>query len=162
MSGNTHRKKSNMEVYKICPKCKENKNMNQYNRGNVMGFFHWCRACQNAYNRGRYVGVIPRKYYTHTKNGNRKFRVRNYKLYHKYGIIYEEYEDMYLAVCGHCQICGRYREVLNVDHNHSTGEIRGLLCSSCNTDIGRIFENPKYPNQLSNIIKYLGITVEAG
>lgn len=37
-----------------------------------------------------------------------------------------------------CQICGRGDRKLVVDHDHNTGEIRGVLCHSCNTAIGKL------------------------
>lgn len=35
-----------------------------------------------------------------------------------------------------CEICGRHKAKLVVDHNHYTGKIRGRLCYSCNTALG--------------------------
>lgn len=60
-----------------------------------------------------------------------------------YGLTLEEYEDMYLAVAGHCQICGRHKDQLHVDHNHDTGEVRGLLCNRCNTALGLLQDSPE-------------------
>lgn len=38
---------------------------------------------------------------------------------------------------GECAICGEYRgEDLVVDHDHRTGELRGLLCQECNIGLG--------------------------
>jgi len=52
-----------------------------------------------------------------------------------YGISEEEYKLLYEAQGGRCAICrkatGAARR-LAVDHNHKTGEIRGLLCKPCN------------------------------
>lgn len=59
-----------------------------------------------------------------------------------YGITTEEYEDMYLAVTGHCQICGEYWDILAVDHDHETGKVRGLLCQQCNRGIGIFQDDP--------------------
>lgn len=59
---------------------------------------------------------------------------RNSYLKRKYGITEEQYEELLLAQAGKCAIClckPRTRR-LAVDHNHKTGEIRGLLCSRCN------------------------------
>ncbi len=49
----------------------------------------------------------------------------------------EQYELLKARAAGCCEICGisettQYRQMLGVDHCHSTGRIRGLLCSSCN------------------------------
>jgi len=37
----------------------------------------------------------------------------------------------------HCELCGR-TENLVIDHNHSTGNIRGILCSTCNNALGAV------------------------
>ena len=58
-----------------------------------------------------------------------------------YGITQDEYDAMYENQGGVCAICGGVnanRRTLGVDHNHTTGKIRGLLCHACNTGIGHL------------------------
>lgn len=54
----------------------------------------------------------------------------------KYGITLEQYEHLYRAQEGRCAVCKRtaetFRHRLSVDHDHKTGEVRGLLCVHCN------------------------------
>lgn len=45
--------------------------------------------------------------------------------------------------CAICQVQPRLSDALVVDHNHATGETRGLLCSSCNTGIGHLGDHPE-------------------
>lgn len=63
----------------------------------------------------------------------------------KYGITTEQYEKMLAAQHQGCKICGisseEHGRFLSVDHCHTTGKIRGLLCHSCNTAIGLLKEN---------------------
>jgi len=69
-----------------------------------------------------------------------------------YGITQLDYERIYSMQGGKCAICGKEETArackssrpkrLSVDHNHKTGEIRGLLCNRCNTAIGHLQENP--------------------
>jgi len=66
------------------------------------------------------------------------FWQRNLK--NKYGITVTDYERMLAEQGGLCAIC-RGQETragfqLGVDHDHATGSVRGLLCTSCNTAIG--------------------------
>ena len=55
-----------------------------------------------------------------------------------YGITAEEYQAIYEAQGGKCAICQRAtgrNKKLSVDHDHKTGEVRGLLCTPCNRDV---------------------------
>lgn len=50
---------------------------------------------------------------------------------------------------GGCKICHAKQAIPNnarafhVDHDHSTGEIRGLLCQACNSSLGRFNDDPE-------------------
>lgn len=75
-------------------------------------------------------------------------QARRYKKIHhlkKYGLTLECYEQMGVAQDGRCDICGeqpRGAEVLCVDHDHETSQIRALLCRRCNAAIGLMKEDP--------------------
>lgn len=66
-------------------------------------------------------------------------RVNSRRLRYNYNISMGEYEEMLEEQGGLCKICrgtnadGRR---LTVDHNHSTNQIRGLLCTKCNLGLG--------------------------
>jgi hypothetical protein len=65
------------------------------------------------------------------------------KLFRRYGITPEQFDDM--ARYG-CNICHRDRCVsgrnLSVDHCHETGKVRGTLCGPCNRGIGLFGDDP--------------------
>jgi hypothetical protein len=65
----------------------------------------------------------------------------------KYGISQEQFEEMLARQCGVCAICSRKEESkrgrLFVDHCHSTGVVRGLLCSRCNSGLGNFRDSPE-------------------
>lgn len=70
------------------------------------------------------------------------------RLLQKYGITIEEYEALYEAQDGLCAICGETPESdrwnrLAVDHCHETGQVRGLLCGSCNRALGSFKDDPE-------------------
>lgn len=70
---------------------------------------------------------------------------RAHALRRKYGLTVEAYEQMKSARDGCCDICKepeRQNKDLAVDHCHSTGKVRGLLCSNCNTGIGKLRDDP--------------------
>ncbi len=68
------------------------------------------------------------------------------------GITYDEYEKMFEFQKGKCAICNEPERCLSrdgftikrlcLDHNHKTGNIRGLLCHDCNTGIGKFKDDP--------------------
>ena len=74
---------------------------------------------------------------------NRHKHIDKYRAYHlkkTYNITEEDFQEMLLKQEGKCLICGKsHKEAsrgLHIDHDHSTGKIRGLLCSKCNGSLG--------------------------
>lgn len=59
---------------------------------------------------------------------------------------------MRTAQNGRCLICGEGSRRLEIDHCHTTGRVRGLLCIYCNTGLGRFKDNPAL---LARAIAYL-------
>lgn len=95
------------------------------------------------YNRIHKIELAERrKIYNQTEK--EKFNRHRRSLKNKYGITLKQYDEMFeqqnevCAICGGININGRR---LGVDHNHKTGEIRALLCNSCNHIIGDAKEN---------------------
>ena len=82
----------------------------------------------------------------HRKENPRKYK--NQDLVRKYGITLEDYERMQEEQDNKCAICLKEETALNpktkeprglaVDHCHSAGKVRGLLCSLCNSAIGSL------------------------
>ena len=68
-------------------------------------------------------------------------REQNFKV--RYKISIEEYEQMLVFQNKKCQICEEPLEPKKtvVDHCHTTGNVRGLLCYNCNNAIGFLKEN---------------------
>lgn len=63
----------------------------------------------------------------------------DYKRYHRRGITKSQYALMLEAQSGLCAICfcqPQFSQSLVIDHNHQTGEVRGLLCRNCNRGLG--------------------------
>ena len=67
----------------------------------------------------------------------------------KYGISFDDYENLFRLQGGVCAVCNRPETMsigrkitnLSVDHDHKTGKVRGLLCFACNTALGQLGES---------------------
>lgn len=80
--------------------------------------------------------------YSTKTNGSRRFGLR------KFGLSEEDYADMLRDQDGRCAICqtadpGGNRSFA-VDHDHETGNVRGLLCTNCNIGLGCFRDNANY------------------
>ena len=88
-------------------------------------------------------------------SGGKRIADRKSYLKRKYGMTIEQYDAMLEAQGGGCFICGRPpREdiSLHVDHDHSTGQVRGILCFCCNNALADFKEDPE---TLQKAITYL-------
>lgn len=61
------------------------------------------------------------------------------------------FEAMYFEQDGKCAIPSCPREAVSVDHCHTTGRVRGLLCQGCNVAIGFL----ETPNWVAGAQEYL-------
>lgn len=59
-----------------------------------------------------------------------------------YGLSLVEYDQMMITQDGNCAICTEKMEKPHLDHCHTTGKIRGLLCGPCNHAIGSLKDSP--------------------
>jgi len=77
-----------------------------------------------------------------------KYRRRDAFLRRTHGIGEAEYQARLAAQEHKCAICGAPPKPektfsLDVDHDHSTNEVRGLLCNACNQGLGYFKDNPE-------------------
>lgn len=73
----------------------------------------------------------------------------------KAGLSVEDYDSMF-SVVPHCAVCEtppRHKYALHIDHDHVTGRVRGLLCSACNTAIGKLGDTA---TGVHRAVEYLG------
>lgn len=82
---------------------------------------------------------------------------RNHSYLKLYGMTLDEVEQMLTLQGGLCAICQHpigysTKRGLNVDHDHITGKVRGLLCFGCNNGLGNFKDDPQ---RLAAAIKYL-------
>jgi hypothetical protein len=81
-------------------------------------------------------------------------RERGYVLKRKFGITIKQYNNLLIAQGNKCGICDKELiKRVNVDHDHATQKIRGVLCASCNVSIGLLKENIKILEKAINWVK---------
>ena len=94
---------------------------------------------------GLCVSGDGRKLASKTKCSVCVMKSREASLISNYGITFTQYQEMVEASNNKCYICGWVWRVgkkhLAVDHNHKTGEVRGLLCWSCNRGLAMFRDN---------------------
>lgn len=103
----------------------------------------WCKECRRKYKR-------TDSYKRQARNSKTAARYARYEQYRlaemkremrKYGITVEIYNALLLEQNNSCATCLRaakeFTKRLAVDHCHTTGKVRGLLCSQCNTALGK-------------------------
>lgn len=154
---------------KVCTKCKIAKSVDLFvlDKYRKDGLSCRCKDCRNTYYNNYYKNN-PEK--ALEKNKKQKENRKNFynsekgivssrkaHLKTKFGITLEEYNKLSEKQNHVCQICGKTEmnsknKVLCIDHNHNTGEIRGLLCGLCNTALGNFLDKKEL---LINAIKYL-------
>ena len=80
---------------------------------------------------------------------SRKKRNRASWLWTQYRLRPEDYEKMWEKQDKFCAICWAWPEISKpkrifpVDHDHDTGEIRGILCHACNKALGLFRDDPE-------------------
>lgn len=125
---------------KICSSCNEEKTINQFEKGRNV-----CRKCRAKQHKNRY-----------NKNPDKHIKyVINKRLKKKYNLTYDDKLNLLYKQNNQCAICKTInpgKKGWQIDHCHTTNEIRGILCSSCNLGLGLFKDNIKI---LWNAIKYL-------
>ena len=133
---------------KTCKRCFQEKPLQDFCRNSRSkdGLYSYCKPCNNEKTKAYYKSLTKEKKdeYNHRSNVKKKF-----------GLSTAEYAALLEKQGGVCAICKKTDSEgkrLAVDHCHSTGTIRGLLCGHCNTGLGKFFDNTQY---LTDAINYL-------
>lgn len=107
-----------------------------------------CRKCQSKYHAQKTINRYKQKtiYRGKYKEASRKWVLENY-----YNISVSDYDNMLKTQKERCKIC-KVKTKLVVDHCHTKGHVRGLLCNKCNRALGSFHDNIEI---LENAIQYL-------
>lgn len=120
---------------KQCTLCGEHKELSEFNKNSRYkdGYYKHCKKCHySVYGRPRHFLAT-------------------------YGLTQEDFDTLLRKQEYKCFSCGKTHkdhknDRLFVDHCHTTGKVRGLLCNNCNFALGAIKDNV---DTLKNLIKYL-------
>lgn len=149
-------------ITRVCTKCSEEKPLNAFSRSSAgrQGFHTFCKPCKAAQTRAwmkrnretlraKQRAAHAAKPALRRERGRawywaNKDRAKHAKRLHKmlryYGLTGPGYDAIFEAQGGACRICAKTPEQLGddlvVDHDHATGQVRGLLCRRCNIGLG--------------------------
>lgn len=133
----------------VCNCCKQEKSIDQFYRrkDRSSGRASICKVC-DAKRRPSRAKRNPEKHKETMRRGN-------YRRW--YGITLDDYARLLETQDGRCAICGGMDpgggfKNFSVDHDHITGQLRGLLCVSCNRGLGLFHDDPV---RLESAIQYL-------
>lgn len=106
-------------THQVCKDCNTNKPVSEFTARptSASGYLSVCKPCRNKKTR---VG-----HYTRT-----------------YGLDTAKAKELAVDRTASCEICDTVTKVV-VDHSHTTGNVRGFLCYSCNTILGLAKDNPE-------------------
>jgi len=137
---------------KKCTACETVKPLAEFEGNRKMRMLRGSR-CRKCHSKGQSVYYLTAKGKETKERHNRKREYsreyyrkvdRNRALVKQYGITLEEYNSMNSLQHGACAIC-HDRPVIKglvVDHDHKAGDVRGLLCNSCNRGLGYFKDDP--------------------
>lgn len=139
---------------KRCRRCSEEKHPMDFYRNSTRkdGLQSDCKACQTeirlAWTDEQKEAHLQRGYAWRRKNPKKaRENHRRNRLKALYGITADEYQLRLNSQAGGCAICGDAGAEdssfpLEVDHDHETGRVRGLLCGRCNRALGLLDDSP--------------------
>ena len=158
---------------KQCSKCGEQKPLSDFHKkkANKDGLQNACKSCRVFENNNQYIKNKPKRllwqkdYYENNtesvKNRGKDWRKtnknhsKNYDLMRNYGITSDQKQKMIEHQNNNCAICHtefKNAKSAHVDHCHTTGKVRAILCSGCNTGLGLFKESQE---NLKSAQKYL-------
>ena len=158
---------------KVCARCNIPKETEEFNKNGQQkdGKHVYCKTCVSLYAE-KYYGTHKEKILGRSRNRrladpekNKKFhrdyrikfpdRIRNSRLLKAYGINLETWNALFDSQEKCCAICRTENPGArgwNTDHNHTTGKVRGILCSGCNIGLGLFKDDIK---SLLRTVEYL-------
>ena len=164
-------RKTYTEEGKLCRACDKVKPLSAFYNHKRDGKQSLCKICTDVKNRvwaaknrerlnacqAEWKRRNPEKVLAMRQRYNSRPEVKARKaaqwLSRKYSLSVQAFEQLLADQNGCCAICGEVLVQPNVDHDHATGVIRGILCSPCNKALGLFGDSPA---RLQAAAAYLG------
>lgn len=145
-----------MEGSRICVKCRIEKSVKDfvvdtYLKGGRTRDCKTCRAERFREPNKLWKADNPEALKCY-KEANRGTKGWEYRIKYTYGLSPQEYDKQFITQEGICAICPNEIEV--VDHNHTTGKLRGLLCQRCKRGLGHFDDDPL---RIRKALEYLDV-----
>lgn len=146
--------------FKKCSSCSQEKEIILFhkNKSKKDGFSSLCKDCYKlSFNKNKISHYENMKEYKIKNNSKITKYKRDWHFQNKYGITLADLDNLRTKQNFSCAICKKHelltpRKSLCVDHCHTTGKVRGLLCESCNQALGLLYDNKE---SLINALEYL-------
>jgi predicted RNA-binding Zn-ribbon protein involved in translation (DUF1610 family) len=125
--------------------CLEEKPIDDFHKCRRQGNQSRCKECRRKHSADKYAN-----------DADLRERIRDGHYKYKYGMTRQALDvlrEQQGATCALCEggLQGGRKE--HVDHCHETGKVRGILCSECNTGIGKLRDDPALLRRAANYIE---------
>lgn len=145
-----------IEGHRHCLRCGVVKPFAQFHKSATLadGVSFYCKECTKSFSAARRERD-PVAWRIRSQQSSHRYALK------KYGMTVEDYAAMFVRQKGVCGICahgetargsGGSVKLLAIDHCHTTGVVRGLLCSACNQGLGSFRDDV---SRLTAAIEYL-------
>ena len=127
---------------KWCSQCQSYVPLDNFHKdsSNKYGLAYWCKPCAITSSRKNHKRRIKEESAYKEAKRNAYFKL-------KYGMTLEQRTDLLGKQNNACAICGvKLSESgthTHVDHCHTTGKVRAILCTNCNRGLGHFQDNPE-------------------
>lgn len=142
----------NLPEMKLCTRCNQTKPLEQ---------FYAASSGRRGSVRTPCISCIATQSKSWAKTNTRRTVSKHLKS--RYGISIDEFEALSKSQHDVCAICKRpcsSKQRLSVDHNHQTGQVRGLLCANCNHGLGHFMDSPELLRKAAIYLKTSELEVE--
>lgn len=143
---------------KHCLTCKQPKPLEEFAYiPSKMNYHPYCKPCERIKRKERYWANREKELALNAEwqRNNKEQRAKSVRM-HAIGIPLDYYDELLAGQGNKCAICKVDRQYLDrnlaVDHDHSNDEVRGLLCTRCNTGLGYFYDNIEV---MKDAIQYL-------